>query len=58
VHVYTLSNANPDLHATMFRNGVNGVFTNAPDTAIAQHEQALPGALPREWVAPARRRRD
>jgi glycerophosphoryl diester phosphodiesterase len=58
VHVYTLSNANPDLHATMFRNGVNGVFTNAPDTAIAQREQALPGAPPREWVAPARRRRD
>lgn len=58
VHVYTLSNANPDLHATMFRNGVNGVFTNAPDTAIAQREQALPGAPPREWVAPVRRRRD
>jgi glycerophosphoryl diester phosphodiesterase len=58
VHVYTLSNANPDLHATMFRNGVNGVFTNAPDTAIAQREQALPGAPPRNWVAPVRRRRD
>ena len=58
MHVYTLSNANPDLHATMFRNGVNDVFTNAPDTAIAQREQALPGATPREWVAPARRRRD
>jgi glycerophosphoryl diester phosphodiesterase len=58
VHVYTLSNANPDLHATMFRNGVNGVFTNAPDTAIAQREQALPGTPPREWVAPVRRRRD
>ncbi len=58
MHVYTLSNANPDLHATMFRNGVNGVFTNAPDTAIVQREQALPGAPPREWVAPVRRRRD
>ena len=58
VHVYTLSNANPDLHAAMFRAGVNGVFTNAPDTAIAQREQALPGAPPREWVAPALRRRD
>lgn len=42
----------------MFRNGVNGVFTNAPDTAITQRKQALPAAQPREWVAPARRRRD
>ncbi|MBB3898183.1 glycerophosphodiester phosphodiesterase family protein [Roseococcus suduntuyensis] len=58
VHVYTLSNANPDLHALMFRNGVDGVFTNAPDTAIAQREQALPGVPPREWIAPVRRRRD
>ncbi len=58
VHVYTLSNANPDLHAQMFRNGVNGVFTNAPDTAIAQRAQALPGAPSRDWVAPLRRRRD
>ncbi|MGK7870346.1 glycerophosphodiester phosphodiesterase family protein [Falsiroseomonas sp. E2-1-a20] len=57
VHVYTLSNANPELHATMFRNGVSGVFTNAPDTAITQREQALPGASPRDWVVPVRRRR-
>jgi hypothetical protein len=42
----------------MFRNGVNGVFTNAPDTAITQRDQALQGAPPREWVAPVRRRRD
>jgi hypothetical protein len=42
----------------MFRNGVNGVFTNAPDTAIAQREQALPGARPRDWVAPVRCRPD
>lgn len=56
VHVYTLSNADPGLHATMFARGVNGVFTNAPDTAIAQREQALPGAPPRAWAALTRRR--
>ena len=57
VHVYTLSNANPDLHAAMYRAGVHGVFTNAPDTAIAQRDQAMPGAPARQWTAPERRPR-
>jgi glycerophosphoryl diester phosphodiesterase len=56
VHVWTLSNADPGLHATMYARGVDGVFSNAPDTAVAQRAQTLPGAAPRTWVATPRRR--
>ena len=38
----------------MFRNGVNGVFTNASDTAIVQREQALPGVPRRASGLPRR----
>ncbi|WP_114376552.1 glycerophosphodiester phosphodiesterase family protein [Elioraea thermophila] len=33
IHVYTLSNANPGLHETVYALGVDGIFSNAPDTA-------------------------
>lgn len=58
VHVWTLSDADPGLHATMFAAGVDGVFTNAPDTAVAARAAMEPQGAPRAWTAlgPARRR--
>lgn len=46
VHVYTLSNANPGLHDVYFGRGVDGVFSNAPDTAVASRNALYPVVEP------------
>ncbi len=42
IHVYTLSNANPALHETVYALGVDGIFTNAPDTAKRYRDALYP----------------
>lgn len=56
VHVWTLSDADPGLHAAMFAAGVDGVFTNAPATAVAARAAMEAPGAPRTWTAAARPR--
>jgi glycerophosphoryl diester phosphodiesterase len=42
VHVYTVSNANASLHDTLYARGVDGIFSNTPDLAVASRNAIYP----------------
>jgi glycerophosphoryl diester phosphodiesterase len=42
VHAYTVSNANASLHETLYARGVDGIFTNTPDLAVAARDALYP----------------
>lgn len=42
VHAYTVSNANAQLHDTLYARGVDGIFSNTPDLAVASRNALYP----------------
>lgn len=42
VHAYTVSLANAALHDTLYARGVDGIFTNTPDLAVASRNALYP----------------
>ncbi|WP_337875413.1 glycerophosphodiester phosphodiesterase family protein [Elioraea sp.] len=42
VHAYTVSLANAALHDTLYARGVDGIFSNAPDLAVASRDALYP----------------
>jgi glycerophosphoryl diester phosphodiesterase len=46
IHAYTLSNVAPELHEAFYRRGVDGIFSNAPDTARAARDLVFPVPVP------------
>jgi glycerophosphoryl diester phosphodiesterase len=42
IHVYTVSNANAQLHDTLYARGVDGIFSNTPDLAVAARNAIYP----------------
>jgi glycerophosphoryl diester phosphodiesterase len=42
VHAYTVSNANASLHDTLYARGIDGIFSNTPDLAVASRNAIYP----------------